>query len=199
MEENTLVIFTSDNGPHREKGGDPDFFDSNGIFRGIKRDLYEGGIREPFIAFQKGRIQPGTIYDQPAALWDLYPTFLDIAGGTPPKNIDGISILPALTGKTQLQHEYFYWELHEAGGKQAVRWNNWKGVRLNASAVTPAAIELYDLKSDPGEKNNLAAQYPEIVLRIDSIMKLAHIPNVDWPLLAGELKKQIAAITLLSK
>jgi len=188
MEDNTLVIFTSDNGPHKEKGGDPEFFDSNGKFRGIKRDLYEGGIREPFIAYQKGKIRPGTINDQPAALWDLYPTFLEMATPVKPKNIDGISILPALMGKTQSPHEYFYWELHEAGGKQAVRWNNWKVVRVNVSAETPSNMELYDLTTDPEEKNNVATQYPDIVKRMESIMKRAHVANSDWPLLASEIK-----------
>jgi arylsulfatase A-like enzyme len=190
MEENTLVIFTSDNGPHREKGGDPEFFDSNGILRGIKRDLYEGGIREPFIAYQKGTIKAGSLYDQPAALWDLYPTFLEMAAASPSKNLDGISLLPALHGKSQPQHEFFYWELHEGGGKQAVRWKDWKGVKLSVSTDSSLAIELYDLKSDPQEKNNVATQHPGIVKRIEAIMREAHVANSDWPLLVNEMKNK---------
>jgi arylsulfatase A len=189
LEENTWVIFTSDNGPHQERGGDPEFFDSKGILRGIKRDLYEGGIRAPFIAYRKGITKVGSINDRPAALWDLYPTFLEIAGQAKPKNIDGISILPALTGKSQPQHQYFYWELHEGGGKQAVRFNEWKGVRLSASAPSPLPIELYNLNADPGEKNNVAAQHPDIVKKIEAMMKEAHVANIDWPLLANEKSK----------
>src|SRR5258705_5736822 len=140
--ENTLIIFTSDNGPHREGGGDPDFFNSNGIFRGIKRDLYEGGIRVPFIAYWKGKIVPGT-REQPGAVWDIYPTFLELAGRPATQNIDGISILPTLTRKgKQKEHEYFYWEFHENNGRQAVRWKNWKGIKLNVGKDAAAPLEL---------------------------------------------------------
>src|SRR5215203_3768444 len=110
---NTLIIFTSDNGPHKEGGGDPEFFNSNGIYKGIKRDLYEGGIRVPFIAYMPGKIR-SSVVDQPAALWDMYPTFLQMAGVAVKKKVDGISLVAALfqTGK-QKHHEYFYWEFHE--------------------------------------------------------------------------------------
>jgi arylsulfatase A len=189
IEENTLVIFTSDNGPHREKGGDPDFFGSSGGLRGIKRDLYEGGIREPFIAYQKGVTKDGTTNEMPMALWDLYPTFLQLAGMPVPKNIDGFSILAALKGQRQPQHPNFYWELHEAGGKQAVRMNEWKGVRLNVTTSADAPIELYNLKNDPTETHNVAAQFPEVVRKIDAIMKQSHVDNKDWPLLTTEAKK----------
>ena len=108
LADNTLIIFTSDNGPHRENGGDPQFFNSNGIFKGIKRDLYEGGIRVPFIAYLPGKIRESVV-DKPAALWDMYPTFLQMAGVQVKKKIDGISLVPTLfqTGK-QKQHEHFY-------------------------------------------------------------------------------------------
>jgi arylsulfatase A-like enzyme len=119
----------------------------------------------------------------------LFPTFLQIAGIKQTKNIDGISILPALKGQKQNQHAYFYWELHESGGKQAVRFGNWKGVKLDISKRNDAPIELYDLKTDPQEKNNIASQHPNIVKRIDAFMKEAYVPNKDWPLMVSEIKK----------
>jgi arylsulfatase A-like enzyme len=188
LDENTLVIFSSDNGPHKEKGGDPVFFNSNGNLRGIKRDLYEGGIREPFITFQKGVIKGGAVNATPAALWDLYPTFLEMAGTKLRDNVDGVSILASLKGQPQKKHDYFYWELQEAGGKQAVRMGDWKGVRVSVSASNDAPIELYDLATDPGEKNNVAAQHPDVVKKIEEIMKSSHTPNRDWPLLPNEIK-----------
>jgi arylsulfatase A len=188
IEENTLIIFTSDNGPHRENGGDPAFFNSNGGLRGIKRDLYEGGIRVPFIAYKKGFTKTGLVNATPAALWDLFPSFLQIAGASPAKNTDGISIVPALKGQKQKQHEYLYWEFHEQGGKQAVLYGNWKGVKLNVSNAANSGIELYNLKTDPQEKNNVASQHPEMVKQIEKLMKQSYVPNRDWPLLAGEVK-----------
>ena len=190
IEKNTLIIFTSDNGPHRENGGDPDFFNSNGIFKGIKRDLYEGGIRVPFIAYWKGRIIPGTI-DQPAALWDLYPTFLELAGVQSKKDIDGISMVPILLKRGKQQpREYFYWEFHEGDGKQAVLWGNWKGIRLGVNKNPNAAIELYDLKNDAGEENNIASKHPDVVKQIETLMRKAHMANSDWPLLYSELNQK---------
>lgn len=189
IEKNTLIIFSSDNGPHRENGGDPDFFNSNGGFRGIKRDLYEGGIREPFIAYQKGLTKAGTVNDMPCALWDLFPTFLQMAGVAQTKNIDGISIMAALKGQKQNPHKYLYWEMHEGGGRQAVRFGKWKGVKLNVSTTKNPSMELYDLKTDPQEKNNIASKHLEIVKQIEDFMKEAYVPNPDWPLLEGEIKK----------
>jgi arylsulfatase A-like enzyme len=189
LDENTIIIFTSDNGPHKEGGGDPAFFNSSGGFRGIKRDLYEGGIREPMIASWKNHIKPGTTNNQPFALWDFYPTFLQSAGIDVTKNIDGISLLSALLEKKQPQHEYFYWELHESGGKQAVRWGKWKGVKTDITIKKDAAVELYDLDADPFEKDNVAVKYPEVVRKIESYMQEAHVYNRDWPLLLSEQKK----------
>lgn len=183
MEENTLVIFTSDNGPHKEKGGDPAFFNSSSGLRGIKRDLYEGGIRVPFIAYWKGFTKAGTVSGSPAALWDMYPTFLELAGIPVTKKIDGISLVPALQTRQQSLHEYLYWELHEGGGRQAVRYGRWKGVRLNVSQNADSPIELYDMQSDPQEKINVSAAHPQIVRKMKDIMNTAHIPNSDWPLL----------------
>jgi arylsulfatase A len=188
MEENTLLIFTSDNGPHKEKGGDPVFFNNSGGFRGIKRDLYEGGIREPFIAYQKGVTRAGTVNEIPAALWDLFPTFLEMTNVKFGREIDGVSILPSMKGQKQKPHEYFYWELHESGGKQAVRMGKWKAIRLNVSTTAPSAVELYHLEKDPREKNNIAAQHPGIVKQAEAFMKGAYRPNPDWPLFFGEKK-----------
>ena len=185
IEENTLVIFTSDNGPHRENGGDPDFFDNHKGLRGIKRDLYEGGIRVPFIAYWKGKILPG-VTNQVAALYDLYPLFQQTAGIPITENIDGISILPTLMGKKQIQHDYLYWEFHENDGRQAVRWENWKAVKLGVSKNANAAVELYNLAIDPSEKDNVAAMYPGIAKQLDDMIKQAHKPDKKWPLLPGE-------------
>jgi arylsulfatase A-like enzyme len=184
--ENTMIIFTSDNGPHQEKGGDPEFFSSHGIYRGIKRDLYEGGIRVPMIISWKGKIKPGTQTDHVAAMWDFFSTFQQMAHIPAAKNTDGISLLPSLLNKPQPKHEYLYWEFHESGGRQAVRWKNWKAIRLNVSTANVEAIELYDLTKDPSEKNNIAAQHVNIVKQMEAFMKAAHQKNNDWILFPAE-------------
>ncbi|QEC54255.1 arylsulfatase [Anseongella ginsenosidimutans] len=184
LDKNTLVIFTSDNGPHREGGNDPSFFNSNGGFRGIKRDLYEGGIRVPMIAWWPGRIKAGSVNKQAGAFWDFLPTFASLSGAElPEEQTDGLSLAPALFGNTaeQQQHSYLYWEFHEGGGKQAVSMDHWKGVRLNVNKGLETPIELYDLETDPGETNNIAEDHPEIVSRIAAIMEEAHTPSPDFP------------------
>lgn len=186
LAENTLIIFTSDNGPHKENGGDPAFFNSNGGFNGIKRDLYEGGIRVPFIAYMPGTIRAGAINTMPAVLWDMYPTFLQMAKLPVPSGIDGFSLLPSLKGIKPKEHDYFYWELHEAGGKQAVRMGNWKAVRLNVSQDENSPVELYDLIKDPQEKNNVASKYPAIVKKMQQLIQHAHVPVKEWPLFPSE-------------
>ncbi len=174
IEEKTLIIFTSDNGPHTEGGNDPEYFNSNGPFRGSKRSLYEGGIRVPFVARWDGAIKPGSTSDVVAAFWDFMPTFTQLAGGTMPGGIDGLSLVPSLLGTPgQLIHDYFYWEFHEEGGRQAVRMGDWKGVRDGVSKDRDGPVELYNLAKDIGEKNNIADQHPDVVGKIASIMKSA--------------------------
>ena len=177
LDKNTLVIFTSDNGPHLEGGHSPDYFDSNGPLKGYKRDLYEGGIRVPMIAWWPSVIQSGAKTDHISAFWDFMPTACEIAGITPPENIDGISYLPVLKGKEQKSHDYLYWEFHEQGAKQAVRMDDWKGIKLNLKENPHAKMELYNLSEDPGEENNIAGEYPEIVNQIEKIMIEAREPS----------------------
>jgi len=177
IDKNTLVIFTSDNGPEMNYSF-AENFDSNGEFRGGKRDLYEGGIREPLIARWPGNIHQGTVSDHLSAFWDFLPTACEIAGVTLPANTDGISYLPTLTGKSnQTNHDYLYWEFYEKGGAKAVRKGKWKAVKNNLKKNLNSPVELYDLESDPGETTNLAKQYPEIVSEMDSIMLIANSPS----------------------
>ena len=176
IENNTLVIFTSDNGPHREGGNDPDFFDSNGAFRGIKRDLYEGGIRMPLIASWPGQIAPA-ICGHPSAFWDFLPTACEVAGIAPPASIDGTSYLPSLLNKPQKKHEYLYWEfLHNGELKQAVRDGKWKAVKLGSEQP----LELYDLMSDPGETTDISAGHPEQIRKMEDIMGRARTESKFW-------------------
>ncbi|MGK2861345.1 MAG: arylsulfatase [Chitinophagaceae bacterium] len=175
LEKNTLIIFTSDNGPHQEGGADPDYFDSNGELKGYKRDLYEGGIRVPMIASWPGKIKPNTETDHISAFWDVFPTLGNIIEGDIPTDIDGISFLPILIDKKQDQreHEYLYWEFHEKGGRQAVRMGNWKAVKYNVLMDPNAPIELYNLTEDIKEENNVALENPDVILEIKKILKEA--------------------------
>ena len=180
----TLIMFSSDNGPHREGGADPDFFKSNGPLKGYKRDLYEGGIRVPMIARWPGKIKEGTVSDHISAFWDVMPTLAEITGARIPDNTDGISFLPTLTGnKKQNQHAYLYWEFHEMNGKLAVRKGKWKAVRVNVFDKVISEIELYDLSTDPGESKNLAIEFPDIVNEMKEIMKTtrSESPQYSFP------------------
>lgn len=172
--ENTIIIFTSDNGPHQEGGADPEYFNSNDNLRGYKRDLYEGGIRVPMIAYWPTKISANSTSNHMSAFWDFMPTVCEIAQVESPQNIDGISFLPELLGEKQENHHYLYWEFHEQGGKQAVRIGDWKGIRLNMSNHTDAPIELYNLVSDIGEQNNIAGDHPDVVKNISNIMNKEH-------------------------
>jgi arylsulfatase A-like enzyme len=178
IDAKTLILFTSDNGPHREGGADPEFFDSNGPLRGYKRDLYEGGIRVPLIARWPGRIKAGTVSHHVCAFWDFMPTFAELAGIDGLGPIDGVSMVPTLLDRPgrQKQHEFLYWEFHERGSKQAVRMGDWKAVRFGAEGE----LELYNLKEDIGEKRNLASRNPDIVARMEDYLKTARTRSQFW-------------------
>lgn len=187
MEQNTLIVFTSDNGPHREGGNRPEYFNSSGSLRGIKRDLFEGGIRIPMIASWPAGIQKGRQSDFAGASWDFLPTFAALAGQRLPAAVDGVSLLPTLLGKgKQARHDFLYWEFHEDGGRQALRLGNWKGVRLNVKKDPHAPVRLFDLAADPAEQHEVGAAHPQVVAKIKSLMDRAHVPNKDFPLLAVE-------------
>jgi arylsulfatase A len=177
LDRNTLVLFVSDNGPHQEGGADPLFFKSNGGLRGIKRDLYEGGIRVPMIARWVGGIPAGAVSHHPWAHWDMLPTLAEIGGGRVPEGLDGISMARALRGEAQPAHEFLYWEFHERGFQQALRMGKWKGVRSSAGAP----LELYDLEADPREERNVAATNARIVTQIESFLRTARTASQRWP------------------
>lgn len=185
IEKNTLVIFTSDNGPHREGGNQPEYFNSSGGFRGIKRDLYEGGIRVPTIAYWPAVIKKGKTSDHVGAFWDFLPTFAELTGQPMPRNTDGISLLPVLTNNgKQKGHRFLYWEFHEDGGRQAVRRGNWKGVRLNVTKDPNGPIQLFDLGIDPFETKDVSVAHPDVVKEITRIMNREHVENKGFPLFA---------------
>lgn len=178
LEGDTLFIFTSDNGPHIEGGNTRGFFGSSGPFRGIKRDLYEGGIRVPFIARWPGRIAPGRTSSHVSYFGDLFATFADIVSRPAPKGLDSRSMAPTLLGRPgQQAHEFLYWEFYEGGGAQAVRFGTWKAVR---KPIFTGAIEIYDLASDPGEQRNLSADNPRLVEQAVRFLERAHTPDPRW-------------------
>lgn len=178
--DNTLVVFSSDNGPHQEGGADPDYFNSNGPFQGYKRDMHEGGIRVPMLAKWPKEIKAGSRSDHISAFWDVLPTFAELAGVSVPEDIDGISFLPTLLGHDQQPHDFLYWEFHEQGGKQAVRKGDWKGIRLDVKKGNQHLL-LYDLGSDPGETQNLADEYPEVAGELADIIDKARKEDPEWP------------------
>ena len=177
LDENTVVLFTSDNGPHKEGGADPTYFRSSGPLRGIKRDLYEGGIRVPMIVRWPGKVKPGTVSEQVWAHWDFLPTAAELAGAPAPPGLDGISMVPALLGKRQRNHEFLYWEFHERVFDQAVRMGDWKAVRHELGGP----LELYNLKTDLREERDVAAAHPEVVARIEDYLKTARTESEQWP------------------
>lgn len=177
IEKNTIVMFSSDNGPHQEGGHNMEFFNSNGEQRGMKRDLYDGGVKVPFIVWGPGRIPTSQKSDLLSGFQDIFPTILNLAeieGGAP--QTDGLSLAPTLTGhpERQAQHEHLYWEFFEQGGKQAVVKGVWKGIRLGTLENANAPLELYNLKTDPSEESNVADQHPDIVKDLAVIMQREH-------------------------
>jgi arylsulfatase A-like enzyme len=189
IDDNTLVFFSSDNGPHAEGGADPEFFDSNGPLTGIKRDLYDGGIRVPFIARWQGKIDSGRVTGHISAFWDILPTCAEILGAKLPGRTDGISLLPTLTGKgKQEEHEFLYWEFHEQGGKQALRMGKWKAVRLGVSKDARAPVMLFDITKDIAEQNDVAGKFPEVAARAARIMAEQHEKSDVYRLLPDEKK-----------
>lgn len=179
--DNTIVIFTSDNGVHREGGHNPDYFDSNGELRGIKRDLYDGGIHTPFIVYWPGVIEPGSTTDHVSAFWDFMPTVCDLIGVKAPEGIDGISYLPTLTGKgRQKKHDYLYYEFHERDGRKCVLKDGWKLIQLKVNIPEETYFELYDLNTDPEESNNVLDANPSKVKELKEIMEEARTENPNW-------------------
>lgn len=180
--ENTILLFASDNGPHMEGGADPDFFDSNGPYRGYKRDLYEGGIRVPMIAVWPGHIAEGATSDTPVAFWDLPATFAEVIGSDQPLPEEGISLLPTLEGRgEQPRHETLYFGFMELDGREALCRGDWKLLHLDIRSENPR-YELYNLREDPAEEHNVIDRYPGIAEELKALMRASWRPDPAWPL-----------------
>jgi uncharacterized sulfatase len=179
LEQDTVIFFTSDNGTHNEGCYNPNRFDSNGPLRGRKRDLYDGGIRVPLIAYWPGRIPAARVTDHVGYLGDMMATAAGLAGVAPPPETDSLSLLPVLLDRPEEQgrHAFLYWEFYERGSAQAVRQGPWKAVRR---PMFGESMELYDLRTDPGEQNDVADQHPDVVQQISLMMEEAHVPSPIW-------------------
>lgn len=181
IDQNTLVIFSSDNGPHQEGGHKADFFDSNGQYKGIKRDMYEGGIRVPTIAWWPGTVQPGSKNDRLWYFGDVMATVSELAGVQPPENIDSDSFAKALRGtderKPWQRNASMYWEFYERGSAQAVRFGKWKAIR---APMFTGPIELYDMSWDHDEKHNYAPRRPDLVKHATNLLNKMHVPDPNW-------------------
>ncbi len=180
--DDTLIVFSSDNGPHREGGHDPSYFESQGGLRGIKRDMYEGGIRVPALARWPARIEAGAVSDQVWAFWDFLPTACDLAGVSPPRGLDGVSILPALEGHPLAKRPPLYWEFHERRNTAvAARDGDWKAVRKTPSSP----VELYDLSRDVSERSDVAAANPRVAQRMAALLESSRSDSPAFPIRDG--------------
>jgi arylsulfatase A-like enzyme len=179
IDRETVLFFTSDNGPQgvAEGGYDQSLFDSNGPLRGLKRELYEGGIRVPLLARWPGRVRAGATSARPVTLCDLMPTAARLAGARAPAKLDGVSLHNLLLGGRAPRRDSLYWEFHEGGFAQAVRVGGWKAVRKGAAG----AVELYDLRTDIGETRDVSARHPALVRRAEEVMRREHVESEDWP------------------
>lgn len=191
LDDNTIIIFTSDNGPTFDRlgGSDSEFFESAGVFRGLKGSLYEGGIRVPLVARWPEQIEAGRTSDHISAFWDILPTFSELSGASTPKDIDGISFARHLLDAStkQKEHDYLYWEFKAYGGQQAVRMGNWKGIRQNMllrrGKINPngGQLELYNLETDPSESIDVSDGNKKIAKKIARVMQEARIPSELFP------------------
>jgi arylsulfatase A len=192
LDENTIILFSSDNGPTYDRlgGSDSAFFESAGVFKGLKGSLYEGGIRVPLVARWPKKIKADSVSNHLSAFWDILPTLSELAGAESPSDIDGISFAPTLLNQgDQALHEYLYWEFSAYGGQQALRQGKWKGIRQNmipkkgseVNTPKPFKTELYNLEIDPGETTNLAKEHPKILAHIEYLMKQARVPSEIFP------------------
>ena len=177
LDKNTLIIFTSDNGAHKEAGNDPNFFKSSGDFNGIKRSMTDGGIRVPFIARWTNKIKAGTVSDYVGYFGDFYALACELTKQKLPNNLDSISFSAAMNGKKNATHEFLYWEFYEGEGKQAVRFQNWKAIR---EPMFTGTIQLYDLSKDIGENSDVAKLNPKIVAQAEKYLAQAHTPDKHW-------------------
>ena len=183
IKKNTIIMFASDNGPHEEGGANPDFFNSAGGLRGVKRDLYEGGIRTPMIVVWPDKVKAGSTSNHISAFWDIMPTCAEIAGVQLKSETDGISFLPELLGQTaQKKHEYLYWEFSERGGRQAIRMGDWKAIVYDLQNNPKPKIQLYNLAEDEWENNDISSEHPEIVIKMTQLMKNARTESELFPL-----------------
>jgi arylsulfatase A-like enzyme len=186
LDEDTLVVFASDNGPTNAGGSDPRFFHSAGASRGLKGSVFEGGIRAPLVARWPGHVAAGATSDFAGAFWDVMPTFAEPAGASIPNGLqlDGVSLMPTLLGRPgQRVHDHLYWESPAGQGAQAVRTGDWKAVRLKVKQDPNAAIQLFDLKTDPAESHDVAASHPDVVGKVRKIMREGRTESPIFPLL----------------
>lgn len=184
LDDNTIVMFTSDNGATYNLGGaDSPFFKSAGPLRGRKGGIWEGGIRAPLVARWPGKIEPGEVTDSVSAFWDILPTCTDLAGVETPEGLDGVSLVPTLLGRPdeQVEHDHLYWEFPSYSGQQSVRIGDWKGVRRNMRKGN-MGIQLFNLADDIGETRDVADEHPDIVTKMERIMRTDRTPSAFFPM-----------------